>query len=208
MGITKTKHKIEAAWFRQQFERNGLSMREFAKRVKLDIASLSRTLAGTRKFVVEDADRWASVLGVPVEDVLAHVGVKRLSLAKARTEVVPALPLPPLAGVIDAATGVVTFHPTFESAGADLVAMAVVGDPFLTGWHVLCRPTDVQATGEGIELGIVRLANGQMVLRKIRPSFLSGRYDLGPVFGFGDRDNDVEIVGVIPVTAMRRREGG
>lgn len=207
MANAKSKIKIDGKWFRLQFEQRGFSMREFARRVKLDIGSLSRTLSGARKFVVEDADLWAGVLQVPVSEVLAHVGVKKLALDNARVDVRAADAAPPLGGSIDAATGVVTFKPTFESAGADLVAMEVTGDPFLTSWRVICRPSDVQATGEGLDVGIVRLHDGKMVLRKIRPSFVSGRYDLGPVFGFGDREDDVEIVGVIPVTAMRRLDG-
>ena len=73
MTTKKPKHKIDGKWFRLQIGRQDMSLREFGRRVKLDVSALSRTLSGDRKFVVEDADLWAGVLQVPVEDVLSHV---------------------------------------------------------------------------------------------------------------------------------------
>lgn len=206
MTTKKPKHKIDGKWFRLQIGRQDMSLREFGRRVKLDVSALSRTLSGDRKFVVEDADLWAGVLQVPVEDVLSHVGVKKLALDGARVDVLPAGAEKevPIGGVVDAASGLVTFVPTFESAAADVIALTIENDPFMAGWRVLCRPTDVQATGDGLDVGIVRLDSGQMVLRKIRPSFVRGRFDLGPVFGFGQRNDDVVLSGVIPVVGIRR----
>lgn len=206
MTTNKPKHKIDGKWFRLQIGRKDMSLREFGRRVGLDVSALSRTLSGARKFVVEDADLWAGVLQLPVEDVLSHVGVKKLALDGARVDVLPAgaEKEAPIGGVVDAASGLVTFVPTFESAAADVIALTIENDPFMSGWRVLCRPTDVQATGEGLDVGIVRLDSGQMVLRKIRPSFVRGRFDLGPVFGFGQRNDDVILSGVIPVVGIRR----
>lgn len=209
MSTKKPKHKIDGKWFRHQFDVRGFSMREFARRVKLDISALSRTLSGDRKFVVEDADLWAGVLQVPVEEILAKVGVRKLALDGAKVEVkaVAEDPMPPMGGVVDAATGIVTFVPTQASATADVVALSIEGDPFLVDWVAWCRPTEPQATGDGLEIGIVRLGDGKMAMRKIRPSFVRGHFDLGPVFGFGQREDDVVLSGVIPVIAIRRRKG-
>lgn len=42
-------------------------------------------------------------------------------------------------------------------------------------------------------IGIAVLADGRALLRIIRSGSKPGRFDLLPVFGLGDRENDVEI---------------
>lgn len=200
--------KIDEKWFRLHIDRAGYSLRQFAVKVGLDPSGLQRTITGKRRLQLDEAQRVADVLGKELSEVLAHAGLK----IKAgdvgqgvKATVVQEPAKAPLGGVVDAATGEVRFIPTKDSAGAAVVALAIQGDPFMDGWRVLCQPGDVgTAPSDELEAGIVQTKDGKLLLRKIRPSFAAGRYDLGPVFGFGGRENDVEVVGVIPVVGLER----
>lgn len=69
--------QIDGAWFKQQFERAGLSMREVARRLPagkqgkpMDPSALSRALKGTRKMSVSEAVNIARILKVSETIVL------------------------------------------------------------------------------------------------------------------------------------------
>lgn len=200
--------KIDEKWMRLMVDRAGHSLRSFAGAVGIDPSAFLRTLNGKRRLQLEEAQRMAGIMGVDVADVLAHAGMKLQAPglpSGATAKVVAKDGAAPLGGRVDAADGSVMFAPTKASASAAVVALAIEGDPFLAGWRVLCAPGEVSATvGEGMDAGIVQTASGQLLVRKIRPAFAKGRYDLGPVFGFGGRENDVEVVGVIPVLGLER----
>ena len=200
-------NKIDDKWMRLMIDRSGHSLRSFAGAVGIDPSAFLRTLKGKRRLQLDEAQRMAGVMGVDVSDVLAHAGVKlRVPGTNGATAKVVAKAGPaPIGGRVDAADGSVVFAPTKASASAQIVALAIVGDPFLEGWRVLCEPGEVLATpGAGVDAGIVQTKGGKLLLRKVRPAFAKGRYDLGPVFGFGGRENDVEVVGVIPVVGLER----
>jgi hypothetical protein len=201
--------KIDEKWFRLMVDRSGHSLRSFAGAVGIDPSAFLRTLSGKRRLQLDEAERIAKAMGqgVDVSDVLAHAGLKLQvpGTPAAAVKVVAKASQAPVGGTVDAADGSVTFEPTKASAKAGVVALSVVGDPFLEGWRVLCAPGDVASEiGEGMDAGIVQTKGGRLLLRKIRPAFAKGRYDLGPVFGFGGRENDVEVVGVIPVLGLER----
>lgn len=61
--------QIDGAWFKQQFDRAGLSMREVARRLPagkhgkpMDPSALSRALNGTRKMSISEAKNIARIL--------------------------------------------------------------------------------------------------------------------------------------------------
>jgi hypothetical protein len=201
--------KIDEKWFRLMVDRSGHSLRSFAGAVGIDPSAFLRTLKGKRRLQLDEAERIARVMGqgVEVADVLAHAGVKLQvpGMPAAAVKVVAKGGQAPVGGTVDAVDGSVTFTPSKASGSAAVVALTIEGDPFLSGWHVLCAPGDVSSDiGGGMDAGIVQTVDGKVLLRKIRPAFAKGRYDLGPVFGFGGRENDVEVVGVIPVMGLER----
>lgn len=205
--------RIDDKWLRLQIDRANYSLRGFAEAIGMDPASLQRTLKGARRLQLDEAQKIADVLsanGVPTDltAVLAHAGLNVKAAAAAagvKAAIVKEPEKAPLGGVVDATTGEVRFIPTKDSRAAAVVALAIQGDPFMDGWRVLCQPSEVGAAPvDGLEAGIVQTREGKLLLRKIRPSFAAGRYDLGPVFGFGGRENDVEVVGVVPVVGLER----
>lgn len=72
--------EIDGAWFKEQFERAGLSMREVARRLPagkrgkpMDPSALSRALNGTRKLTVSEARHIARILQVNEKVVMEKV---------------------------------------------------------------------------------------------------------------------------------------
>jgi hypothetical protein len=201
--------KVDAQWFKLQMARAGYSMRAFAAALGVDPSSMHRTLRGVRKATLPEIQRMASLLDRPVGDVLSHLGLKMDGL-ETHGPVVLRVARPdgssaPLVGEVDANGGVVTFHAKAIQGDAAVVALAIRGDAFLTNWRVLCVPSENAPTpATESSTGIVQLKDGRMLLRKIRPGFTRGRFDLGPALGFGGREDDAELVGVIPVIGMEQ----
>lgn len=200
-------HKIDRAWFRARMEDRGYTQNEFARLLGLDRGAWSRTLSGKRKMTDEERVKAASAFGVELQELLPRVGVPlHLPRGKASVVEVPAATGAGggrVVGTVDAITGEVTLPP--EALAAPVALLAIQHDPFYAGWVLTCRPGDVASAPDDEALAcIVQLRDGQRLLRKVRPGFTPGRFDLGPVFGFGIQENDVEIAGVIPVEALRR----
>lgn len=203
-------HTIDAKWLRLHIGRAGYSLRQFAEKLGLDPANFQRVLGGTRRVQPAEAEKIAQLLGhVDASEVFERVfGIK---LKTARVAVAPAARIAvvaepgkaPIGGSVDAATGEVTFVASRASAKAQTVALTVEGDPFMRGWRVLCVPSDVAGTPAGdVAAGIVQTKGGKFLLRKIRPGFSPGHFDLGPLFGFGAQENGVAVTGIMPVTGM------
>jgi transcriptional regulator with XRE-family HTH domain len=186
------KHKIDKGWFLARQQDLGMSGTEFAKRLGMDKGSWSRTLAGSRKMTDEEKVKAAKIIGVPLHELLPHVGLP----VRAPGHDVG------VAGIVDG-DGEVTFDRRGITAPE---AMLLIHDNrFLDGWGVVCRPAQLSATLSGEYLmGIVQTKDGRRLLRTVRPAARAGRFDLGPVFGFGIAETDVEIVGVVPVEGIRR----
>lgn len=203
--MSSTKHKIDEKWLRLHIARKDYSLRGFAAALGMDPSALHALLKGKRKVQLDEVQTIARLLEQPLAEVLARVGGLKLDVPGAKVDVRPAGAPAPLGGSVDALTGEVKFSPTSESKDADVIALAMGGDPFLESWRVLCAPGEVSATlAAGMDTAIVRTRDGRTLLRKIRPAFAPGRFDLGPVFGFGAREDGVEVVGIIPVLGMGR----
>ena len=63
---------IDSAWFYQQLEKEGRSLRAMARALGLDPSSVSRMLRGERKMTADEQDGIAAYLGVPLTDVAAR----------------------------------------------------------------------------------------------------------------------------------------
>ncbi len=66
---------IDSDWFKAKLEENHLSMRDLAKRLDMNISSLSRTISGDRRMQLEEAKQIAHFLRAPVAEVMRHAGV-------------------------------------------------------------------------------------------------------------------------------------
>ena len=63
---------IDSAWFYQQLEKEGLSLRGMARALGLDPSAASRMLRGERKMSAEEQDGIAVYLGVSLPEVAAR----------------------------------------------------------------------------------------------------------------------------------------
>lgn len=63
---------IDSAWFYQQLEKDGRSLRAMARELGLDPSAVSRMLRGERKMSAEEQDGIAAYLGVPLAVVAAR----------------------------------------------------------------------------------------------------------------------------------------
>ena len=63
---------IDSAWFYQQLEKDGRSLRAMARAMGLDPSSLSRMLRGERRMTADEQDGIAAYLGVSLLEVAAH----------------------------------------------------------------------------------------------------------------------------------------
>ena len=63
---------IDSAWFYQQLEKEGRSLRAMARMLGLDPSAVSRMLRGERKMSAEEQDGIAAYLGLPLSVVAAR----------------------------------------------------------------------------------------------------------------------------------------
>ncbi len=64
--------RIDKAWFSQQLKKRGGSQADLARFLRLDRSAVTRMLNGERNMSVEEQDRIAEYLDVPVGDVALH----------------------------------------------------------------------------------------------------------------------------------------
>ena len=63
---------IDTAWFHQQLEERGESVRGLARFMGLDASAVSRMLKGERKMSADEQDRVSNFLGVNLEEIAAR----------------------------------------------------------------------------------------------------------------------------------------
>lgn len=66
--------KIDTAWFRNRLQDIRMSQRQLARHMDLDPAAISLMLRGRRAMSAREAAEIATLLGVPVQDVVRHAG--------------------------------------------------------------------------------------------------------------------------------------
>lgn len=64
---------VDRNWFKQAMSRQGLSLREVARKMPLDAGALSKALNSKRKLKPEEIVRLAEILNRPAAEVLEHV---------------------------------------------------------------------------------------------------------------------------------------
>lgn len=67
--------EIDGAWFHNQLDGRGQSLRALARHLGKDASAVSRTFSGKRRMTMEEAAEIASFLGVSVTEVMHHAGI-------------------------------------------------------------------------------------------------------------------------------------
>lgn len=68
--------KINTSWFQDRLADKEISQRKFAKMMDMDPAAVSYMLAGKRKMQMDEAIGFATIVGVPLEEVMAQAGLR------------------------------------------------------------------------------------------------------------------------------------
>ncbi len=76
--VMGTPPTINKAWFREHLARIGMSQRTLAKRIGVDPAAISYMLGGRRKMTMDDAQKIAQELQLPVTEVMRQAGIEVL----------------------------------------------------------------------------------------------------------------------------------
>lgn len=67
---------IDSSWFRNRLTDRQMSQRGLARKLGLDAAAVSLMFRGKRRMQMHEAADVARLLGVPLDEVLAHAGIK------------------------------------------------------------------------------------------------------------------------------------
>jgi transcriptional regulator with XRE-family HTH domain len=180
--------RINTKWFQDRLAEKRMSQRQLAKHMGLDSSAISLTFRGRREMKLTEAAEIAQLMGVPVDEVLHHAGVRNISKGK-RVSVAKVLEAN---GEVRCLTGEEMFdiEAPADLLGDDWIALQARtqgGDlEHIDGWMMFLRqPRGVPSDAIG-RYSLVMMRNGVMVLANVRRSYQPRRYDLiGPFSAHG-----------------------
>lgn len=197
--------KIDTNWFNAKLADLQLSQRQLAKKMGMDPSAISLMFRGRREMRMTEAADIASLIGVPVADVLQHAG---LPVAPATVRMVP------IVGYID---GEGEVHADWDRE-ADQVAApsdapkhtvalqyktAMSRLELVDGWVVFTTPPSGNIAPEAIgRLCCVKIRNGVTLIRHLRRGYKPGTYNLLAPFGAVSVDN-IDVEWATPVLGIR-----
>lgn len=197
-----TAGKPNYKWFKDTLSDRRLSQRELAKRLDMDPGGLNRRLKGKSRLQLADASKIATILEVPVADVLRNAGVDMRDLAKEGGQVA-------ITGWVDSELTVHAGKPkgasTVEAPPIPLedlkalrfVTAASVADAFDGAVAFYREGPGVPAEAIGRPC-VVTTATGARLLRVLRPGYSRGRYNLARLFD-ANVDDDVVVDSAAPI---------
>ena len=163
-------------WFRKQLQGRKLSQRGLAKQMGLDAAAVSLMLRGQRKMTNEEALQIASLIGVPITEVLRQAGV----------EVVDDVRHVPVTGYIGE-NAVVTLFPRRTAdkvigpadcpAGTYALQMRIPNSP-KDGWMYFISPVEEDPRECVGRVCCIALDNGEHVLSSLQRGYRTGTFNL------------------------------
>lgn len=200
---------IDKAWFMEQLQNQGKSVRGLARHMDLDPSAVSRMLSGERRMRMEEAAEIARFLSAPVNEVINHAGVAidldgrptRIILTSVITETGAmerltdprALPQ----SLIERAQAAV--HGVNETV---IAAQIRATDGPLVLWDdaiVLFRPTETVSHDAIDALAICRLHSGEQILAKIERARKTGE---ARVLDVANTRREVVLQTATPVLAV------
>lgn len=174
---------VDTRWFRQRLAERRLSQRGLARQLGLDPAAVSLMFRGKRRMQMSEAADVARLLGVPIDEVLAHAGVRAPAGGPAD---LPDRSLP----LVHWVDGHGEMHPLAPGERVEMRAAlpddAVVAqcrtamsplehmDRWLLAFSAPTKP-GVQPDAVG-RYAVMRLAGGVMMAGYLRPGYKPGTY--------------------------------
>lgn len=202
---------INTQWFVDTLNDKQMSQRGLAKHLGCDPSSVHRLLTGKRPMRLDEAEQLSTLLGKTVGEVLGHAGVP---LHDAQTI--------PVCGYVD---GILEVHldldvdagkvervPGIPGSPPSTIALRALtaGTPnyMIDGWLIIVAPS--LGRGEVIpsevidRLCMVKLENGQRLIRWVRRGYRSGVWNLDTMMADGSRLRDATLASATPVLALRQ----
>lgn len=190
---------VDRAWFEKRMDEKSLSLRDLAKLSGFHASNLSRVMRGMQPLRIEQAILISQALDAPLELVLGKAGIA-----------VPVRAIP-VVGIVDdnlqisrnALRPAIPPLPSFPDLPLNAVGVVCTDTSSpLSGWHFCFVPASAVSPDAVGRLCVVTLANGQEMIRFVRPSLRIGLYDLLPFFNKRPYTG-VELVSAIPVLHIR-----
>lgn len=156
---------MNETWFLNRLREIDRSQAELAKFIGVHASTVNLTLKGMRRFVTNEASKWAEFLNVPVETVFLHAGVK-IRAGEGSTRV-------PIIGVVGGDMSGQLFDkpremidaPASIGAGASAIVIETFASAaaLFDGWVLFVGPEQPVGPGlscvlhdGGLTLGVVR----------------------------------------------------
>lgn len=188
---------MNTKWFQDRVRDAQMSQNRLATLLGVDKSALSLMFNGKREMKMDEAARIAEVLSLPLDEVMAHAGVK---VPKGPRSVA-------LVGTVDASLEVHMKKaggrvPGFEELPKDAVALRCEDQASLMyGWTFYYVPVTGVASDSMQRLCVVKLATGAQYLMTPSRGFEPGTNNLKGLNGFSIENQ--KIVSAAPVIWTR-----
>jgi len=189
---------INTSWFKEKMAAQQTSQRKVAIEMGIDPAAMSLMLRGMRRIQLPEAASMASILSVPLDEVLENAGID------------------PQVGAVDSAIvtgsvaegGEVTLGraegprkvPVPIGAAAGTSALRLHGG-YVDGWIAYYLPSTAGVSQEALgRLAVVKLeGKGGTWLRVLKRGYKRGEYGLVDLFGGGKPMESARVAWAAPV---------
>jgi transcriptional regulator with XRE-family HTH domain len=196
-----SRYPTDTKWFKNRIKDKKLTQKELAHFVGMEDTAIYRFLEGARPLRVEEAVKMATILEVPLYDVLERVGaspsLESISLpivgsVNGSLDITTSMGLPPVRSI-----------PLFETTVLGLICDDNLS-PFY-GWVFTFIPaSEVEPSAIG-RLSVVKLSSGKMLIRFLKPGLNAGKFDLGSLNG--PTLNNFDVFTASPVLLIRPFHG-
>lgn len=186
---------VNAPWLKQRLDALGLTQRWTAEQLGMDYPAFTRTMNGHRAWTIQDAVTFASVVNVPLTELLPQIGVElRAADTSAATEYAPVVWQVVSDGDVRPASNAGKAPLVAPRAGAALRLQNSAGLDTATMFLDAEKPAG-QCVGR---LCLVEHA-GTRSLCTVRRGTDDSTFTLVPFCGCGDTQFDVPLTNAMPV---------
>lgn len=208
----KKDNNFNVKWFKDQIARRNTSQRQIAMKLGIHQGVISHMFKGRRKMPLEEATRWADLLGVRLEDIIANAGIDikggHSDLVGVRNKTIQVV------GWVDSELNVHLGRPKGSETAPNptgqpntaAVRCQTAGGVFagIDGAILYYTPPLEKFDPEVLtRLCIVKVkGNPAFLLRTINRGYTQGRYNLSS-FSKGVKEEDVFVISAVPVLWMK-----
>ncbi len=203
---TDTAVHVNTQWFKDRLADKKLSVRGYARLVEMDPSAVSRMFTGGRLIQMAEAVAFASVVNVPLEDVMANAGLRPPVNVKGSTAIVGYVDANGAVhrGQVDAPRRAPTPPELSDAAVAVRFETGATAASALDGWLAYFQDLErIPADAVG-RLCVATLGNhGGARIAFVRRGYERGTYTLAPWAPGATLLENVQLVRASPVLWIR-----